>query len=268
MGLTTHTQTVICTQETEVFILDQRNYERLLEKKNPQTIEKMRYLLHEKLDLRLSWHPEKELPLLRFFLYKLDEKERMKNRKNAYNTSHEPLSRKNWKIENVRRGPFINAYGPGSLYYSIKMRERNRQNMLNSVNAPPGLTNYRRPIRVSKPRSPPMRSFYELRTALKASLTRGEDELPNRNGLAVNFGGTYIEHTAKMICESGFFMEEEENSEDDFRDWPSSDGALAHLEGRIQAWHESIDEGTRHLNRTVKLKRFLPIVSKPAVIYS
>lgn len=135
--------------------------------------------------------------------------------------------------------------------------------MLNSVNAPPGLTNYRRPIRVTKPRSPPMRSFYELRTALKASLARGEDELRNRNGVVVSFAGPHNDHTTKMICDNGFFIDEEDESdEDDFSDWPTSDGALAHLEGRIQAWHESIDAGTRHLNRTVKLKRFLPIVSK------
>jgi hypothetical protein len=51
---------VTCLQETEIYVLDQRNYERLIEKRNPQVIEIIRKSVLEKYSLRMSWMQEKK----------------------------------------------------------------------------------------------------------------------------------------------------------------------------------------------------------------
>ena len=41
LDLDTYMQTVICTQKTDVLVLEMKHYERLLAKRNPRTIDKM-----------------------------------------------------------------------------------------------------------------------------------------------------------------------------------------------------------------------------------
>ena len=41
LDLDTYMQTVICTQKTDVLVLEMKHYERLLAKRNPRTIDKI-----------------------------------------------------------------------------------------------------------------------------------------------------------------------------------------------------------------------------------
>lgn len=41
LDLDTYMQTAICTQRTEILVLEMKHYERLLAKRNPRTIDKM-----------------------------------------------------------------------------------------------------------------------------------------------------------------------------------------------------------------------------------
>lgn len=128
-NLSTYAGTSQCTEVAEVFVLDQKNYERLIEKRNPQSIDIMRGALHEKLKLRMSWMQNEELPLFRYFLYKLDERKR-----NEINKLKE-LNRKRditatidyWKSGKLFGGPLIDQFGPGSVFYTIRMRARSKQ---------------------------------------------------------------------------------------------------------------------------------------------
>ena len=54
LGLPSYSQTIICTEAASIFHLDQRNYDRLVEKKNPQTVDLMRDIVHTKLTLHFS----------------------------------------------------------------------------------------------------------------------------------------------------------------------------------------------------------------------
>lgn len=82
MDLNTYSYTVHCIQETDIYVLDQKNYERLIEKRNPKVVEKIRSSVLEKFSLRLSWIQDKnDLHLFRYLLYKIEESRRQKKSK-------------------------------------------------------------------------------------------------------------------------------------------------------------------------------------------
>ncbi|XP_052798418.1 uncharacterized protein LOC128230299 isoform X2 [Mya arenaria] len=128
-GLSSYAQTTQCTQEADMFVLGQKNYERLIEKRNPQSVDMMRDSLHEKLKVRMSWTQEDELPLFRYFLYKLDERMRHEsNRLRDFNRKRD--TRENidyWKSGKLFSGPLIDQFGPGSVFYTIRMRAKSRR---------------------------------------------------------------------------------------------------------------------------------------------
>lgn len=131
-NLNSYAQTTQCTETAEVFVLDQKNYERLIEKRNPQCLDAMREALHEKLKLRMSWAQEEDLPLFRYFLYKLDERKRHEENKikeqNRKRDLRETIDY--WKSGKIFNGPLIDQYGPGSVFYTIRMRAKSRKTHL------------------------------------------------------------------------------------------------------------------------------------------
>ena len=131
-GLNSYAQTTQCTETAEMFVLDQKNYERLIEKRNPQCLEAMRADMHEKLKLRMSWSQEEDLPLFRYFLYKLDEKKRKDlNTIKEHNRKRDLRDTMDyWKSGKLSNGPLIDQYGPGSVFYTIRMRAKSRKNQI------------------------------------------------------------------------------------------------------------------------------------------
>ena len=123
MGLSTYSQTVECTEESIVYHLDQRNYDRLIEKRNPATLEMLRDIVHTKLTLHFSRLHENSIPLYRFFLYTLDEKE--KESRDAPRTSRsKPQQTTEVNVDNLHKGPLVNMYGPGSVFFLIRKRAK------------------------------------------------------------------------------------------------------------------------------------------------
>ncbi|XP_041367196.1 uncharacterized protein LOC121381874 isoform X2 [Gigantopelta aegis] len=128
LGLPTYAETIICTQEAEIFFLGLKNYDRLIEKRNPLTIDIMRNILHTKLTLHFQRLSEDKLPLFRFFLYTLDEKERTNKMRDSHQSSSCSKSGTCYtSIDSLRRGPLVNLFGPGSVFYIIRMREKERK---------------------------------------------------------------------------------------------------------------------------------------------
>ena len=54
LNLPCYSQTATCSEAATIFHLDQRNYDRLVEKRNPQTIDLIRDIVHTKLTLHFS----------------------------------------------------------------------------------------------------------------------------------------------------------------------------------------------------------------------
>ncbi|XP_064614145.1 uncharacterized protein LOC135477869 [Liolophura sinensis] len=71
--LDTYMQTVVCTSGTQVYILDMKNYERLVLKKNPATLQVIKDIVSDKLFGRMSSHQGKQIPLLKYLHFKLNE---------------------------------------------------------------------------------------------------------------------------------------------------------------------------------------------------
>lgn len=146
MGLNSYSQTVECTEESTIFHLDQRNYDRLIEKRNPQALEMLKDIVHTKLTLHFSRLPDEAIPLYRYFLYTMDEKEK-DARRNASMPRTKTMQEAEVSIENLQKGPLVDMYGPGTVFYlirkrakEIKVRQQKRSNyptnpfQLNSAN--------------------------------------------------------------------------------------------------------------------------------------
>ncbi|XP_033752366.1 uncharacterized protein LOC117336097 isoform X2 [Pecten maximus] len=247
-GLPTYAQTVICTQEAEVYVLDQKNYDRLIEKRNPQVIEMMKRLLMEKYKLRLSWIQDKELPLIRYLLYKLEEKERQKRQRYLQRNVTEKVA--DWPSDGARRGPFIDMYGPGSVFYSIRMREKQKK-----------LERMRFGRQTAKEKADKasnlnLNSSGMITQIQLSNLEADENYQDNfdEDGFGLTSGSHLICDNAKERVEAAG-----DASPEDFRDLETSEDALSNLEQRIEAWHTSLPskDSKRQCKKTVKLHRLL-----------
>ncbi|XP_053374419.1 uncharacterized protein LOC123531447 isoform X2 [Mercenaria mercenaria] len=74
VNLDTYMQTVRCTSDTTCFVLDTKNFERLVSKKNnPQTMDYMREYVKSKLDTRMHMRHADLVPLMGYLHQKLTE---------------------------------------------------------------------------------------------------------------------------------------------------------------------------------------------------
>ena len=294
MGLNSYAETAQCTQLAEVFVLDQKNYERLIEKRNPQALDAMRDALHEKLKLRLSWVQEDELPLFKYFLYKLDERKRHENeryremRRYRNNTF-------NWKSGNLKKGPLIDQYGPGSIFYSIRMRDKARKGpqplsgkggskgfgitrhlMLGRHHGAAYLS--RKPIHESD------HHLYtpEVQSGANRSFNSDSEDDENQSDYDMDYtdsrksGRSGRRAKSQILCEHAPDSARanvkaqklrSEKTIDDYKNMELSEFNLTRLETRIEAWHsrvDEIDEGTSKASKKhlVKLYRYNAEVRK------
>ncbi|XP_063399051.1 uncharacterized protein LOC134683669 [Mytilus trossulus] len=127
MELDTYSYTVTCIQETEMYVLDQKNYERLIEKRHPQTIEKIKNSVQEKYSLTLSWiKDKKEIPLFRYLIYKIQKKERKQKIKQKEIKGQDKKIADDWIASSLKTGPLVDMFGPGSVFHIIRMKAKQR----------------------------------------------------------------------------------------------------------------------------------------------
>lgn len=128
MDMDTYMSTAVCTERTEVLVLEMKHYERLFVKKHQRTIDVMRRNLEKKLATRTSVLKEYDaVPLLKLLQIKLhllhnpppiqDE-----SRKKKPETSVQIAE----KLFFNHQGPLLDIDGPGSVFYMIRARERSR----------------------------------------------------------------------------------------------------------------------------------------------
>ena len=121
-------QTAVCVERTEVLVLEMKHYERLFVKRHQRTIEQMRHNLELKLSATtsvLSAKENEDVPLLSLIHMKLD-------------LLHNPppaVTEKKKKETSVQcaeklffnhKGPLLDLYGPGSVFYMIRIREKSK----------------------------------------------------------------------------------------------------------------------------------------------
>ncbi|XP_061184603.1 uncharacterized protein LOC133192625 [Saccostrea echinata] len=125
LGMDTYMQTAVCTEKVEVLVLEMKHYERLFVKRHPRTIDDMRRILEVKLETRMKLLSNKtEIPFL----------SRVKTKLNMINNP-QPVVKKEKDLPSQKmaekeflnhKGPLIDMYGPGSVFYMIRVREKTK----------------------------------------------------------------------------------------------------------------------------------------------
>ncbi|XP_064616273.1 uncharacterized protein LOC135480373 [Liolophura sinensis] len=123
MEMNTYLQSAICSEKTEVLVLEMKHYERLFVKRHPKTIDAMRRILEVKMAARLALSVNKDLPLLDNLVKKLRDinnpppmKEKPKREIVTYHEAEKQFLN--------HKGPLIDMWGPGSVFYAIRLREK------------------------------------------------------------------------------------------------------------------------------------------------
>ncbi|XP_060070750.1 uncharacterized protein LOC132550677 [Ylistrum balloti] len=130
MNFTTYMQTVKCTANTEVYILDTKNFERLVGKRNIATIEIMRAKVIEKLKTRVDSKHGHLVPLLKFLHFKMNEQSLPPPRELPKLKTTKVLPDKD--VQNLfllqafksGKAPLVEPIVPGTLYYKDLMKEK------------------------------------------------------------------------------------------------------------------------------------------------
>ena len=293
MGLTSYAESAQCTQVAEMFILDQKNYERLIEKRNPQALDTLRDALHEKLKLRLSWMQE-DIPLFKYFHYKLDERKRHEN--DRYREVRRKANMFDWN-KMLQKGPLIDQFGPGSIFYRIRMRNKTHKSAGTAGTSGArgfGITKHlllgRNHGAAYLSRKPVYSTDQNLNTPepqfganpsrnSEADDDSDDEEESDINAIDVDLvesrkpsGKSVRSGKSQIICENtkhagetskGNMKPQKVKSEktvDDFKSLELTEFNLTRLETRIEEWHRKVDEidenaraSRKHL---VKLHRY------------
>ena len=220
MDLGSYSHTAICTQKTDVLVLEMRQYERLLVKRNPRTIDFMKESLELKLKSRFTKHVALHIPFSRYLVdWAVDYNQRLRQQMEA---KKQPVKTEK-EIELPYgfvppRGCIVDQYAPGTVFYKIRMRDRarhmqNRRVAFNGVAQYRGMANAQFPVEDTS-----------------NVLRRDATQQPNGDNSfqAVNFYG----------------------------DPSTSDRALTQLEERIRTWLSKSESNTRSSKpRVAKLQR-------------
>ncbi|KAL3831970.1 hypothetical protein ACJMK2_023658, partial [Sinanodonta woodiana] len=185
IGLKTYMQTVRCTANTDVFVLDTKNFERLVGKKNPTTIDVMREYVKSKLKTRMEMKNGDLIPFLQYLHCKLTEQSLPPPRKiepfKMSKTIPDADTEMQHLIRNFKEGKsvLIKPKVPGLVYYKELMHEKTklRESMKKASNTGDG-SNVRS-VYKTKPKKKP-RSILEIRESLRkmmeAEFTAIEEE--------------------------------------------------------------------------------------------
>lgn len=286
-----------------MFVLDQKNYERLIEKRNPQSQDALRDFMHEKLKVRMTWTQPDDLPLFRYFLYKLDEKRRQEENKwKEYNRKRDNRETVDfWKSGKLFNGPLIDQYGPGSVFYTIRMRANSKRRPFKAKIGTSGfgITKALASSRHTNGTGKVSRAMEARGSNLSINAQNGtvsnmnghsdtqgnttnhkynssesEDETASDSGEDAT-DGPRMSRSSKVVCDMIKKSSRNTNSDktgsgvsvDEFMNREMNDLALTRLETRIEEWHTRVNKLEEGRNsrldkkHMVKLHRYQAEVS-------
>ena len=140
LGLDYYTCTVVCTAQTEVFILDNKNIERLIHKKNKHTLDLLRNEAEAKIQGRYNTQLGSHVELYQHLLVKLKEL-RPKTYQSSYRREVEKsenelkaqdrdvMLNQLVKLFIQDRSPMIEPSVPGTVFYMTKAVDRARRQL-------------------------------------------------------------------------------------------------------------------------------------------
>ncbi|KAK3600727.1 hypothetical protein CHS0354_027222 [Potamilus streckersoni] len=172
VGLTTHMQTVRCTANTEVFVLDTKNFERLIGKKNPTTLDVMREYVKSKMKTRMEMKNGDLIPFLQYLHCKLTEQSLPPPRKVEPFKMSKTIPDEDTEMQHLIRdfkegkSVLIKPKVPGLVYYKEMMHEKIklRESMRKANNTGDGIKVHS--VYKTKPKKKP-RSILEIRASLR-----------------------------------------------------------------------------------------------------
>ena len=129
MDLPTYCQSVVCTSNCEVFLVDNKNIERLITKRNQQTIEMLKPIVEHKLLTRSQTRVGAQVELYRRLLNKIEEsKPKRLLGKQKEKEGRELMMSQLAKLYIEDKTPvMVEPYVPGSVYYVTKSITRARR---------------------------------------------------------------------------------------------------------------------------------------------
>lgn len=199
MNLSTYMQTVKCTANTNVYILDLKNFERLVGKRNPHTMNIMRESVKAKLKTRAEMKNGEHIPFLNFLHCKLNEQTLPPPKELPPLKTSKSLpdndTRKLYLLKAFKEGkaPLVEPLVPGGVYYKSLMKykavKRETIRKEEETSSPTGVPTKRR---VSKPRRQP-RSIMAIRASLQEMMAAEILEYENEHAkkkMKSKFGST------------------------------------------------------------------------------
>ncbi|XP_041368059.1 uncharacterized protein LOC121382607 [Gigantopelta aegis] len=132
LDLNTYMQTAVCKEKTSVLVLETKHYVRLFVRRYQRTIDTMQKQLGIKLEARISLLPHKQdIPLLGYLVDIIETKNRpqvvLEKDKNKDMVTVSEAEKEFFN----HKGPLIDMYGPGSVFYVIRVRERTKLKLRN-----------------------------------------------------------------------------------------------------------------------------------------
>lgn len=131
MEMPTYAYTVTATATTTAFVLDDKNYERLVLKKNTHTIQSLKEGVFRKLRARLTIPSARQIPLLKVVHDKLSEelkpKTRVPPKKEVVENNKETIISQMVKLYMQGKTPLIDPLLPDSFYHRLKTEKKNAQ---------------------------------------------------------------------------------------------------------------------------------------------
>lgn len=139
MELRTYLQTAVCTQKTEVLLLELRHFERLFLRRHPRTVDMMKEDLTVRLGCRMSSNRlTNVVPVLSCLIENAESYVRCKRRQTVARSTAVAVSVEPNKTKQNRtssefyekfvplQGALIDLYGPGTVFHRIRQREQTR----------------------------------------------------------------------------------------------------------------------------------------------
>ena len=131
MEMPTCAHTITCTATTTVFVLDDKNYERLVLRKNTHTIQRLKEGVLKKLRGRLTLSSCRQVPLLKVVHDKLSDELKPKMptspRKEIIDSSKEVVISQMVKLYMQGKTPLIDPLLPDSFYHRLMTEKKNAQ---------------------------------------------------------------------------------------------------------------------------------------------
>jgi hypothetical protein len=183
-NLNTYMHTVKCTANTEVFILDTKNYERIVGKRNTATINIMREYVKAKLETRMNMKQGHLIPFLQFLHFKLTEESLPQSKPLPPLKTSKTLPDRETMLQQLLqwfrdgKSTVVEPFTPGAVFYKELMKEKAaaRKDHPTPVKTSVALT-----LRANRRNQPPRkpRSLMEIRESLRQMMEAEVIEFEN-----------------------------------------------------------------------------------------